>query len=259
MNFNQIKGQQIAKKLLESNLDNLPSMLFYGMPGIGKSRMARIVANSILGSSIAHPDRYEVVEALKIEEVRNIISFSNQSPAISNKKVAIIHDCDTASHAAFQALLKVIEESDTIFILTTSDIDSLPLTIPSRLTKIPFLPLTREELVQVIGKVQIPPLFPNSPGLILTLYTALAKLKCHISLLPPLSITQAFKTASAINQNLHDITTHKAFALYLAHLWHQLGYFSKSEIVNNHISRVNDKNSLLVWEEIMLQVCLKSS
>ncbi|MEO1430814.1 MAG: AAA family ATPase [Cyanobacteria bacterium J06633_8] len=258
MNFNQIKGQEIAQKLLEPNLDNLPSMLFYGMPGIGKSTTARIIADSILESSIAHPDRYEVVEALKIEEVRNIIAWTNQSPAIGDRKIAIIHDCDTASNGAFQALLKVIEKSDTIFILTTSDIDSLPRTIPSRLTKIPFLPLTREELIQVIGKIQIPPTFPNSPGLILTLKITLAKLKPHISLLPPQSLTQAFKTASTINQNLHDVTTHKAFALYLAHLWHQLGYFKESEIVNNHISRVNDKNSLLVWEKIMLQVCPKS-
>ena len=227
-------------------------MLFHGIPGIGKSTTAKIIANSILGSTIAHPDRYEVVEALKIEEVRNIIAWTNQSPAISNKKVAIIHDCDTASHAAFQALLKVIEESDTIFILTTSDIDSLPKTIPSRLTKIPFLPLTKQELTQVIGKMQIPPTLPNSPGLILTLKTALAKLKPHISLMPPQSIIQAFQTASAIDKNLHDITTHKAFALYLAHLWHQLGYFNESEIVNKHISKVSDKNSLLIWQQIML-------
>ena len=254
MNFNQIKGQKLAKRLLTPNLNNLPSMLFYGMPGIGKSTTAKIIANSILGSAIAHPDRYEIVEALKIEEVCNIIAWTNQSPAISNKKVAIIHDCDTASHAAFQALLKVIEESNTVFILTTSNIESLPHTIPSRLTKIPFLPLTREELIQVIGEVQIPPLFPNSPGLILTLKIALAKLKLHISLLPPQSITQAFKTASAIDKNLHDITTHRAFAIYLAHLWHDLGYFDESEVVNKYISKVSDRNSLLVWEQIMLQI-----
>lgn len=254
MKINQIKGQEIAKRLLESNLDNLPSMLFYGMPGIGKSTTARIIANSILGSNITHPDRYEVVEALKIEEVRNIIAWANQSPAISNRKVAIIHDCDTASHAAFQALLKVIEESDTIFILTTSDIDSLPQTIPSRLTKIPFLPLTRKELVEVVGEIQLPPNFPNSSGLILTLKTALAKLKPHISLTPPQTIAQAFQTANVINQNLHDITTHRAFALYLAHLWYQLGYFDESEVVNKSICKINDKNSLLIWEQIMLQI-----
>lgn len=252
MNINQIKGQEVAKSLLESNLDNLPSMLFHGMPGIGKSTMARIIANSILGSTITHPDRYEVVEALKIEEVRNIIAWTNQSPAISNKKVAIIHDCDTASHAAFQALLKVIEESHTIFILTTSNIESLPHTIPSRLTPIPFLPLTKQELTLVIGEVHIPHTFPNSPGLVLTLKTALAKLKPHISLTPPKSITQAFKTASEINQNLHDTITHKAFALYLTHLWNHLGYFDESEIVNKHINKLGDKNPLLIWEQIML-------
>lgn len=254
MNINQIKGQHIAKRLLKPNLNNLPSMLFHGIPGIGKSTMARMIANSILGCSTAHPDRYEVVEALKIEEVRNIIAWTNQSPAISNKKVAIIHDCDTASHAAFQALLKVIEESDTVFILTTSNIESLPRTIPSRLTKVPFLTLTREELVQVIGEVQIPPTLPNSPGLILTLKTALAKLKPHISLTPPQTIAQAFQTANVINQNLHDITTHRAFALYLAHLWYQLGYFDESEVVNKFICKINDKNSLLIWEQIMLQI-----
>lgn len=252
MKINQIKGQEIAKKLLEPNLNNLPSMLFYGMSGVGKSTTARIIADEIVGSLLTHPDRYEVVEALKIEEVRNIISWTNQSPARLYQKVAIIHDCDTASHAAFQALLKVIEESHTIFILTTSDIDSLPHTITSRLTKIPFLPLTSEELIQVIGEVQIPPTFPNSPGLILTLKITLAKLKPYISLLPPKSITQAFKTASAINQNLHDITTHRVFALYLAHLWYQLGYFNESEIVNKYISKLNDRNSLLIWEKIML-------
>ncbi|MGB6300242.1 MAG: AAA family ATPase [Rivularia sp. (in: cyanobacteria)] len=252
MNINQIKGQHTAKRLLEPNLDNLPSMLFYGMPGIGKSTMARILANSILGSSTTHPDRYEVVEALKIEDVRNIITWTNQSPAISNRKVAIIHDCDTASYAAFQALLKVVEESDTIFILTTSDINSLPQTIPSRLTKIPFLPLTRKELVEVVGEIQLPPNFPNSPGLILTLKIVLAKLKPHISLMPPQTITQAFKTASAIDKNLHDITTHRAFALYLAHLWYQLGYFNKSQIVNKYIYKLNDRNSLLIWEQIFL-------
>ncbi|MEM7552486.1 MAG: AAA family ATPase [Cyanobacteria bacterium P01_A01_bin.84] len=252
MNFNQIKGQKLAKILIEPNLNNLPSMLFYGMPGIGKSTMARMLANSILGSTITHPDRYEVVEVLKIEEVRNIIAWTNQSPAISNKKVAIIHDCDTASHAAFQALLKVLEESNTVFILTTSNIDSLPRTIPSRLTKIPFLPLTKEELIQVIGEVDVPPTFPNSPGLVLTLKITLAKLNPHISLLPPRSITQAFKTASAINQNLHDATTHKAFALYLIHLWYHLGYFDESEIVNKHINKLSDKNPSLIWEQIMI-------
>ncbi|MEO1375029.1 MAG: AAA family ATPase [Cyanobacteria bacterium J06635_10] len=254
MKINQIKGQKVAKRLLEPNLDNLPSILFHGMPGIGKSTMARIIANSILGSCIAHPDRYEVIEALKIEEVRNIIAWSNQSPAISNKKVAIIHDCNTASHAAFQALLKVIEESNTVFILTTSNIESLPRTISSRLTKIPFLPLTREDLVQVIGEIQLPPTFPNSPGLILTLKTALAKLKPHISLMPPKTITQAFQTASAIDKNLHDITTHTAFALYLAHLWYQLGYFNESEIVNKYINKLNDKNFQAVWEQILCTI-----
>lgn len=252
MKINQIKGQEIAKRLLEPNLDNLPSMLFYGITGIGKSTTARIVADSILGSKITHPDRYEVVEVLKIEDVRNIIAWTNQSSAISNKKVAIIHDCDTASHAAFQALLKVIEESNTIFILTTSNIDSLPHTILSRLNKIPFLPLTRQQLVEVIGDVQIPPTFPNSPGLILALKIVLAKLKPHISLMPPQSITKAFVTAGTINQNLHDITTHRVFALYLAHLWYQLGYFNESEIVNKYIHKLNDRNSLLIWEQILL-------
>ncbi|MEO0970504.1 MAG: AAA family ATPase [Cyanobacteria bacterium J06639_18] len=251
-----MKGQELAKQLLQARLSNPPSFLFSGERGIGKSTTAKVFANSLLGSNIkTHPDRYEVLESLRIEEVRNIISWTNQSPSISSSKVAIIHDCESASSAAFQALLKVIEESNnTTFILTTSDISLLPPTIASRLINVPFLPLSREETAEIVddlASLNLPPTFPNSPGLILTLKVALAKLKPHISLLPPQNLTQAFNTARAIHLNLHDIIIHHTFALYLAHLWYQLGYFEQAEIANKTITKINDRNSLLVWEDIM--------
>jgi DNA polymerase III delta prime subunit len=92
-----------------------------------------------------HPDfkllRPEKAEgALKIEEVRDLISWNRGKPQIAKKKVAIISPAHALNLQAANALLKTLEEPslDSLFILVTNKPGLLPATIRSRCHKIVF-------------------------------------------------------------------------------------------------------------------------
>ena len=80
-----------------------------------------------------HPDIYNFLE-LKIDQVRSIINNVATSPQIAQYKIILIHALDAINDYAANALLKVLEEpiSNTIFMLFTNKIGSLPKTIISR-------------------------------------------------------------------------------------------------------------------------------
>jgi DNA polymerase-3 subunit delta' len=96
-----------------------------------------------------HPDCFQVRPAgkarfIKVEPIRELISRINVTPAVSDRKVAVLHDADRLNIFAANILLKTLEEppADTTILLLTGRPHSLLPTIRSRVLHFRFPGMT---------------------------------------------------------------------------------------------------------------------
>ena len=120
--------------------------LFTGPRGVGKTSIARILAHEINGlaydEDATHLDIIEIDAASNngVEDIRDLRDRVQIAPVNARKKVYIIDEVHMLSKAAFNALLKTLEEppEHVVFILATTDIDKVPETIISRTQRYTF-------------------------------------------------------------------------------------------------------------------------
>ena len=120
--------------------------LLTGPRGVGKTSIARILAHEINNLSYeddsSHLDIIEIDAASNngVEDVRDLRDKIQTAPVSAPKKVYIIDEVHMLSKAAFNALLKTLEEppAHAVFILATTDADKLPATIVSRTQRFAF-------------------------------------------------------------------------------------------------------------------------
>lgn len=132
----------------------LHALLFEGPKGVGKGLFARTFARLLLQSDKeAPPDLHEHLPQGKanihpIQTILTSIQIAKQLPFEAQYKVFLVHDADRMPLTSMHALLKTLEEpvSNSIFILITSRPQSLAPTLISRCFRIPFSPLTTEEV-----------------------------------------------------------------------------------------------------------------
>ena len=129
-------GQEHIASAIEGALKNdkiAHAYLFSGSRGTGKTTTARIMA-SALGTSAN--DTYEIDAASNngVDDVRELRENVGTLPFDSKYKVYIIDEVHMLSKAAFNALLKTLEEppAHVIFILATTEVEKVPETIVSR-------------------------------------------------------------------------------------------------------------------------------
>ena len=157
--LSEIIGQEETCKIIEGSvkLDRIAhAYLFSGTRGVGKTTLARILAKIVnclnLSKEMVEPcgnckncesidfgnniDVVEIDAASKtgVADVREIIDNVNYKPVSAKKKIFIIDEVHMLSKAAFNALLKTLEEPpiDVIFIFATTETEKIPLTILSR-------------------------------------------------------------------------------------------------------------------------------
>lgn len=144
MSFENIIGHEQVKKQIINSLNAgriAHAHIFTGEDGIGKSVLAKECAREMLGKSqnkqLADMIEFRVPKDRKsigIENIRALIEETNKKPYEGNKKVIIVHNGDSITEAAQNALLKTIEEPPQgifIFILC-ENLGSILDTIKSR-------------------------------------------------------------------------------------------------------------------------------
>ncbi len=171
--FADVVGQdEIVRALANAvSADRLAhAYLFSGPRGVGKTTTARLLAAAINCSSSDRPtatpcgtcascvevfegrslDTLEIDGAThgKVDQARDLIEVVAYAPSRDRRKVFIIDEVHAISSAAFQALLKTLEEppSHAVFILATTERHKIPATILSRCQRFDFRRLTDDEV-----------------------------------------------------------------------------------------------------------------
>ncbi len=178
--FQELIGQKVASDTIINSIkaDKIPNAyLFTGIRGVGKTTIARIVAKSLNClngveklceknlcincegiSKSSHMDVLEMNGADKtsINDIRDLIEFSRYGPTSSKYKIFIIDEVHQISSSAFNALLKILEEPPNYlkFILATTEIKKVPVTIVSRCQRFDLSRVKSEDLFQFIKKVK---------------------------------------------------------------------------------------------------------
>ncbi len=144
-----LRGQEVNKQILMSRIekDNLFGvMIFYGKSGCGKTTTARILVNELNAEVI----ELDAASNNGVDDARNIKEIASKLALTGRKKIIIIDEAHMLSKAAWNALLKVIEEPNdkTHFIFCTTEYNAIPATIRDRSQMFKFYGFTHEELKQ---------------------------------------------------------------------------------------------------------------
>ena len=170
-NFDSLIGQDHVIKILQNSIKEnkiAHAYLFSGPRGTGKTSTARILAKSINcldnSSGLAcdkcenclsfntNPDIIEIDAASNngVEEIRELINNVKIMPTSLKYKVYIIDEVHMLSQSAFNALLLTLEEppEHVIFILATTNLESVPITIVSRCQRFDFKRINDEKILE---------------------------------------------------------------------------------------------------------------
>ncbi|NNF83787.1 MAG: DNA polymerase III subunit gamma/tau [Deltaproteobacteria bacterium] len=169
--FGEVVGQRHVTRALANALSRGKihhAYMFTGTRGVGKTTFARILARAlnceegptptpclscpacveILAGSSVDVQEIDGASNTGIDDVRRLRENAAYTPARSRYKVYIIDEVHMLSKAAFNGLLKILEEppAHVIFVFATTEPNRIPDTILSRVQRFDFRMLTDEEI-----------------------------------------------------------------------------------------------------------------
>jgi DNA polymerase III subunit gamma/tau len=173
--FDDLIGQEAIAQTLRNAITHdrvAHAYLFCGTRGVGKTSTARLFAKALNATDAKGKEIPEIAEAImkgqdtdtieidaasnsKVEETRDLIANAVYRPLRGKKKVYIIDECHMLSTAAFNALLKTMEEppDHVVFILCTTETHKVPATIQSRCQRFEFRNIPTAEIGKHLASV----------------------------------------------------------------------------------------------------------
>lgn len=215
-NLDEIKGQEETVAIMKGIIDsgNLPhTLLFVGVRGTGKTSIGRIFSRyvncehptpngpcnecaacrEILNESSMDVLEYDGASNNKVEDIHKLMESAKYEP-VRKKKVFIIDECHALTTAAWQSILKILEEppANTIFILCTTEVHKIPATIISRCRTFYFKQISveviKEQLSEICTKESIS---FDDEGLALIAKAAKGSMRDAISILEQFTVSGA--------------------------------------------------------------------
>ena len=176
--FDAVVGQDHVVQTLRNALQGgrvVHAYLFAGPRGTGKTTCARLLAKAVncLAPEDERPcDECAICRAVNegrlmdlieidaasntgVDDVRELQERVGFQPAQARYKVYVIDEVHSLSGAAFNALLKTLEEPPphTIFILATTEPHRLPATVVSRCQRFAFHPISEQAIIGHVARV----------------------------------------------------------------------------------------------------------
>lgn len=169
-NFEDIVSQDhVSSTLMNAIKQNRLShaYMFCGPRGVGKTTMARVLArtineidNSVDGESLNQTLNVVEMDAAsnnKVDDVHHLRETVRIPPQNGRYKVFIVDEVHMLSKAAFNALLKTLEEppEHAIFIFATTEPHKVLPTILSRVQRFDFKRIAVDEIVRRLRKISV--------------------------------------------------------------------------------------------------------
>ena len=182
--FSEVVGQEDVTLALRNQIQAGRfghAYLFTGVRGTGKTSLAKILAKAVNclnvqdgepcgecdickgidNGSILDVTEIDAASNNRVDDVRDILEEVSYTPVVCKMRVYIIDEVHMLSTAAFNALLKTLEEppAHVLFILATTEIQKVPATILSRCQRFDLKRIPEERIAQrlleVAGKEEI--------------------------------------------------------------------------------------------------------
>ncbi len=176
--FSDLVGQGVVVRTLQNALAGQSlahAYLLTGIRGVGKTTIARLMAMavncdqakggepcakcdtclSIMQGNSLDVQEMDAASHTGIDDIREILDGVRYPPVSLKYRVYIVDEAHMLSKSAFNALLKTLEEppAHVLFILATTEVEKLPITVRSRCQRFDLRRLGVDEISTYLGNV----------------------------------------------------------------------------------------------------------